>query len=95
MRVAGIQYTPIKSSDNSKNEFNYTLHVMDKFPEYLTNSDSGRGCSGMMVSTVYAGNYDCKDIKPGMEIEIYFDKAVSTSKGVFQTVKKIEIVKAN
>ena len=35
---------------------------------------------------------DISDLEIGMEIEIFYDKAVVTAKGTFQTVKKIVVL---
>ena len=48
---------------------------------------------GQRVGSIYVGDYDRTAIKPGMEVEIYYDKAVPTKTGYFQPIKRIEIVK--
>ena len=47
---------------------------------------------GKRTEAIYVGSYDISDLEIGMEIEIYYDKAVSTAKGTFQTVKKIIVL---
>lgn len=69
-----------------------TLHLTDNFEPYYSNPEAGRGCEGQKVCSVYAGSYDCSALKVGTEIEIFYDKAVTTSRGTFQQVKKIEII---
>lgn len=44
------------------------------------------------AEAIYVGSYDISDLEIGMEIEIYYDKAVVTAKGTFQTVKKILVL---
>ncbi len=85
--VLGIQY-----STNSNGVTNTTLHVTDDFNGYYNNPAAGRHCIGKKVETIYAGAYDCTNIKVGSEIEILYDKAVTTSKGVFQPIKRIDVL---
>ena len=40
------------------------------------------------------GKYDCSKLKVGDEIEVYFEKAVTTKTGTFQPVKKIEVTQS-
>lgn len=87
MTILGIQTTT-----NTSGETNTTLHVMEPFDPYYMKPEAGRNCTGKKVETVYVGGYDCSNLKPGVEIEVYYDRAVSTSKGTFQSVKKIEII---
>lgn len=80
-------------SRNSAGEITTTLHVSEKFDDYYKNSEAGRGCEGQKVETIYVGNYDCSGIKVGSLIEVFYDKAISTSKGTFQGIKKIDVLK--
>lgn len=89
MVVLGKNYTT--GSDGRKTT---TLHVMTDFDSYYSNVEAGRGCVGKKVETIYAGDYDCSGIKPNMQIEVYYDKAISTSKGTFQPIKRIEVIPA-
>lgn len=86
-KIVGINYT---TNDTGKRST--TLHVEDDFPEYYSNSEAGRNCSGKRVTTIYVGDYDCTTLKVGNEVEIYYDKAISTKNGTFQPIKLIEIV---
>ena len=46
---------------------------------------------GQKAESIYAGYYDCSQLKVGDEIEIYYDKAMTLKSGkTFQTIKKIE-----
>ncbi|WP_281418861.1 hypothetical protein [Vallitalea pronyensis] len=38
------------------------------------------------------GNYDCSALKVGMDIDILYDKAITTAKGTFQTIKRIDVI---
>lgn len=89
MTIIGMNYTV-----NSNGVQTTTLHLADEFNAYYSNEEAGRGCVGKKVENVYVGDYDCSNLKVGMEIEIYYDKAVTTSKGTFQPIKKIEILKS-
>lgn len=90
MKIIGINST--KSEDG---RINTTLHVADSFPDYYNNPEKGRSCIGQRVDSIYVGDYDpatLRTLRPGMEVEIYYDKAVTSSKGTFQSVKKIEVI---
>lgn len=79
-------------STSSDGVTNTTIHVADAFNPYYTNAEAGRGCVGKKVDAVYVGNYDCSNLKVGMEIDVLYDKAISTSKGTFQPVKRIDVI---
>ena len=51
------------------------------FPDYYNAPEKGRSCVGQRVGSIYVGDYDRTAIKPGMEVEIYYDKAVPTKEG--------------
>lgn len=87
MKILGKNTT--KSGDGRTST---TLHVADAFPDYYNNPEKGRSCVGQRVDSIYVGDYDCTALRPGMEVEIYYDKAVTSSKGTFQSVKKIEVI---
>ena len=70
----------------------YTLHVAEEYGAYFKDAANGRGCMGMRTEEVYAGTVDCSYLKPGMQIDILFDRAITTSKGTFQAVKRVEII---
>lgn len=82
----------MNNSTNTNGQKVTTLHVADDFNSYYTNADAGRNCVGKKVDTIYVGSYDCSNLKVGMEIDISYDKAVTSSKGTFQTVKRIDII---
>lgn len=87
MKIIGINST--KTEDG---RITATLHVADTFPDYYNNPEKGRSCVGQKVDSIYIGTYDCTAFKPGMEIEVLYDKAVSTKNGVYQPIKRIEII---
>lgn len=87
MTILGIYYTT-----NTNGVRATTLYVSDDFNDYYKNAEAGRGCVGKKVDTVYVGSYDCSNLKVGMEIDIYYDKAVTSAKGTYQIVKKIDII---
>lgn len=87
MRIVGIQY-----GKNASGMTTTTLHVTSKFDDYYNNVDAGRKAVGEKVETIYAGTYDCSALKVGAEITVYYDKAVTSSKGTFQNVSLIQIV---
>lgn len=88
MKVLGMNF-----STNSNGQKTTTLHVAEEFNSYYSNVESGRGSIGMKVDTVYVGDYDCSSLKVGMDIEIFYEKAITTKKGTFQPIKKIEVIK--
>lgn len=85
MQIVGMHFTT-----NDKGVQTTTLHLMESFDSYYADEAAGRGCAGKKVSTVYIGNYDCSQLRVGMEIEIFYDRAITTGRGTFQPVKKIE-----
>lgn len=87
MTIIGINYA---KKDNGETTF--TIHVMDEFPSYYNNNEAGRGCIGKKVDTIYVGSYNCSNLKPGMEIDISYDKAITTAKGTYQPIKRIDIL---
>lgn len=81
----------MNSSLNSKGEKVVTLHVTEPFDAYYTDKENGKTCSGLKVESIYVGTYDCDELDIGMEIEILYDKAVTTKRGTFQPIKRIEM----
>lgn len=83
----------LNSATNSQGKTTTTLHVADDFNDYYSNAEAGRSCKGMKVESVYVGILDCSLLEVGMNIDIAYDKAVTTTNGrVYQPVKKIEIL---
>lgn len=78
-------------SKNAEGTVNTTLQINEDYPSYYSDKDAGRGCLGQKADSVYVGSYDCSGLKIGMEIEIYYDKAVTTKNGTFAPIKKIEV----
>lgn len=87
MKIIGMNY-----SVNANGEKITTLHVADEFNAYYADAEAGRGCMGMKADSIYAGSYDCSAMKIGMEIDVLYDKAITTSKGTFQTIKRIDFL---
>lgn len=87
MTVLGINRTV-----NANGATNTTLHVAEDFDGYYSNPEVGRSCEGRKVSSIYVGSYDCGKIKIGMEIDISYEKAITTAKGTFQQIKRIDII---
>lgn len=83
----------ISSTLNSSGQKVATLYVAEDFPDYYHSIENGRTCSGKMANGVYVGMYDISALKVGMEIDILYDKAITSSKGTFQQVKRIDIIK--
>ena len=88
MTVVGIAYAL-----NKNNERVATLHVTDSFDEYDKNTELGRSCLGQKVDTVYVGTFDISNIKVGTAIDVAYDKAIQTKNGVFQPIKRIDVIK--
>ena len=87
MKVEGIS-----RATNAQGKVTTTLHLTDDFNSYYSNSEAGRSCEGKKVETIYAGTIDCSAVKVGMEIEVIYDKAVATAKGIYQPIKRIDII---
>lgn len=87
MTVLGVNRTV-----NANGVTNTTLHVAEDFDSYYTNPEAGRSCEGKKVSSIYVGAYDCSKIKVGMEIDISYEKAITTAKGTYQRVKHISTI---
>lgn len=77
---------------NANGEPTTTLHLSDEFNSYYNNAEAGRSCVGKKVETIYVGTYDCTNLKVGMEVEVLYDKAVSTAKGIYQPIKRIVVL---
>ena len=61
------------------------------FEPFYKDEDGTKGFVGKRAESIYAGYYDCSQLKVGDEIEIYYDKAMTLKSGkTFQTIKKIE-----
>lgn len=87
MKIIGIS-----STTNEAGEKSYMLYITEPFPAYANDAEKGRQANGSKAEGLYLGKYDCSKLKVGDEIEVYFDKAVTTKTGTFQPVKKIEII---
>ena len=87
MKIVGLSYS-LNDDGSRKN----TIYVITEFDSYFSGADGKRGCIGNKTESIYAGDYDCSMLKPGMSIEVSYDKAITTRNGVFQPIKKIEIV---
>lgn len=87
MKLIGMNYT----TNQNGTRFT-TLHLTDEFEAYYNNHENGRSCVGLKSSSVYVGDFDCSALKLGMEIDILYDRAITTAKGTFQPIKRIDIV---
>lgn len=87
MTILGINYTT-----NNNGGKNTTVQVADEFNAYYNNLEAGRGCVGQKVEPIYVGDYDCTGLKVGMQVEIIYDKAISTKNGIYQPIKRIEVL---
>jgi len=80
-------------SINSQGYTVTTLHLADDFNDYYHDEKAGRTCEGLKVESVYAGTLDCSAIKVGMNVDILYDKAVTTATGrVYQPIKRIDVI---
>lgn len=87
MTIIGMNQTR-----NAEGGYNTTLHVADDFNTYYQNEEAGRRCVGQKVDSIYVGDYDCSALKVGMSVEISYDKAISTKTGIYQPIKRIEVM---
>lgn len=90
MQIVGISYTTNKNAEKV-----YTLYVTAPFDAYNKAEDGSRGCVGKRVESIYVGVYDCSALKVGMEIDISYDKAITTARGTFQPIKRIDVIPQN
>ena len=44
------------------------------------------------VESIYVGSIDCSALRVGQEIEVLYEKAITTAKGTFQPIKRIEVI---
>ena len=88
MQIIGMCYT--MGEDGARKT---TIHVVDEFDSYYKTADN-RGCVGRKVETIYVGGLDCSHLKVGAIIEIAYDKAINTRKGIYQPVKRIDVIPA-
>lgn len=79
-------------SKNAEGIVKTTLQLNEDYSSYYSDKDAGRGCIGQKANSVYVGDYDCSALKIGMEIEIYYGETITTAKGSFAPIKKIEVV---
>ena len=85
MKVVGMNYS-VKANGKVT-----TLYVEQDFEPFYKDEDGTKGFVGKRAESIYAGYYDCSQLKVGDEIEIYYDKAMTLKSGkTFQTIKKIE-----
>lgn len=82
----------ISITESTNGRVSSTLHLASDFSEFQDNPEEGRSCIGKKAETVYCGGYDCSALKVGMEVEVYYDKAISTPRGSFQPIKRIEVL---
>lgn len=85
----------LNQSRNTNGDWITTLQVADDFNSYYNNAEAGRKCVGQKVDSIYVGTYDVSALKVGMNIEILYDKAISTKNGVFQPIKRIDVISKN
>lgn len=90
MYLQGINY-----SKNQQGKRVSTIHVIQDFDDYFVDETAGRGCLGKKVESIYVGDYDCTGLKIGSKIDVFYNKAVTTSRGTFQTVKSIIVLNEN
>ena len=88
MQIIGIQ---TNAGDDGR-KFS-TLHLTEEFESYYNDPSAGRSAVGKRVESVYVGEYDISKLRPGMNIDISYEKAMKTRKGdIFQPVKEIVIL---
>lgn len=86
------QIIGIQKNMNANGDPTTTLHVAEDFNDYFNNPEAGRSCVGKKAESIYVGTYDCTNLKVGMEVEVLYDKAISTAKGMFQPIKRITVL---
>ena len=86
------QIIGIQKNMNANGDPTTTLHVAEEFNDYFNKPEAGRSCVGQKAESIYVGTYDCTNLKVGMEIDICYDKMISTAKGSYQPIKRIDIL---
>ena len=87
-----MQIIGINSNTSDEGRKFSTLHLTEEFDAYYNDPSAGRSATGKRVESVYVGEYDVSRLKPGMNVSIYYDKAMKTRKGdIFQPVKEIVV----
>lgn len=86
MKIVGINFTTTNGIKK------YTLHITDAFEPYYMNAESGRGCVGEKVESIYVGEQDCSQLKIGDEIEIIYGKAITIKGHIYQPIKRSDIL---
>ncbi len=87
MKIIGIHYTV-----NDDGVQKSTLHVISEFDTFYSDSDGKRGCVGHKAESIYVGEYDVTNLKVGMQIDVLYDRAISTRNGTYQPIKRIDVL---
>ena len=82
----------IASTVTESGRVSTTLHLATPFGDYFDNPEAGRTCVGQKVEAVYVGGYDCSSLSVGDTVEILYGKAITTAKGTFQPIKRIDVL---
>lgn len=91
-RVKIMTIIGMNQTKNAEGGYNTTLHIAEEFNSYYQNNEAGRRCVGQKVDSIYVGDYDCSGLKVGMSIEVLYDKAIQSKNGIFQPIKRIDII---
>ncbi|MCM1119218.1 MAG: hypothetical protein NC543_07645 [bacterium] len=92
--LQGMRIIGISSTEKEDGRVFSTLYVEQEFESYFDNPESGRICSGRKTDSVYVGDYDCSGLEPGMSIDILYGKAISTARGTYQPIRRIDVIES-
>lgn len=70
----------------------YTIFYSEDFGDYDNNPENGRFCKGRKTGEIYAHTYDCSNLEAGMEIEVFYEKAILFNGKPVQSVAFINIL---
>lgn len=84
----------ISSTERENGRITYTLYVKLDFEAYFDNPENGRTCIGQKTDIIFVSDHDCSGLAPGMIIDILYGKAITTAKGSFQPIKRIDVLEA-
>lgn len=90
----GMRIIGISSAEKEDSRIFSTLYVEMDFEDYYDNPEAGRTCSGRKTDSIYVGDYDCSGLEPGMVIDILYGKAISTAKGTYQPIRRIDVIES-
>lgn len=69
-----------------------TIHVSYPPESYFNNPDADRIFEGEAVKSIYVGDMDITGIKIGTEIDVFYGESISTKRGQYSPIRRIEVL---